>query len=115
LSSRVGGVRKSKIEQPRLVRSYKGCVPAERIAELVESRLLRPTADFSAPRNCGAAIICIFTPLDEGRPAELIFAVNTAGRSRSTSSRELVVLENITYHSITYELLLPLFDCPDSK
>jgi UDP-N-acetyl-D-glucosamine dehydrogenase len=103
-------VDRAKIEQLRAGRSYIGHIPAERIVRLVESSRLRPTADFSELRQCDAAIICVPTPLGEGRTPDLTFVVNTAQAVADHLHRgELVVLESTTYPGTTDEILLPLF------
>ncbi len=103
-------VDRAKIDQLRAGRSYIGHISAERIAHLVDSGHLRPTADFSALRDCDAAIICVPTPLGEGRTPDLTFVVNTAEAVAEHLHRgELVVLESTTYPGTTDEVLLPLF------
>ncbi len=104
-------VDRSKIEKLRAGRSYIGHIPAQRIARLVETRRLQPTADFSALRDCDAAIICVPTPLGEGRVPDLTFVVSTAEAVAENLHRgELVVLESTTYPGTTDEVLLPLFE-----
>ncbi len=104
-------VDRAKIEQLQAGRSYIGHIPARRIARLVESRRLRPTADFSQLRECDAAIICVPTPLGEGRTPDLTFVINTATAVAEHLHRgELVVLESTTYPGTTDEVLLPLFE-----
>jgi UDP-N-acetyl-D-glucosamine dehydrogenase len=100
----------AKIEQLRAGRSYIGHIPAARIARLVEGGRLRPTADFSVLRECDAAVICVPTPLGEGRAPDLTFVVNTAQAVADHLHRgQLVVLESTTYPGTTDEVLLPLF------
>ncbi len=103
-------IDRSKIDQLQAGRSYIGHIPADRIAQLVEGGRLRPTADFSALRDCDAAIICVPTPLGEGRMPDLTFVVNTAEAVAEHLHRgQLVVLESTTYPGTTDEVLLPLF------
>ncbi len=100
----------AKIEQLCAGHSYIGHIPAARIAHLVESGRLRPSADFSALRDCDAAVICVPTPLGEGRTPDLTFVINTAQAVAEHLHRgELVVLESTTYPGTTDEVLLPLF------
>jgi len=71
---------------------------------------LRASAEFSELRDCDAAIICVPTPLGEGRAPDLTYVENTA---RSVAEHlhpgQLVVLESTTYPGTTDEVLLPLF------
>ena len=70
-----------------------------------------PATDFSALRDCDAAIICVPTPLGEGRAPDLTFVVNTAKAvAEYLHPGELVVLESTTYPGTTDEVLLPLFE-----
>jgi len=62
-------------------------------------------------RECDAAIICVPTPLGEGRTPDLTFVINTATAVAAHLHRgELVVLESTTYPGTTDEVLLPLFE-----
>jgi UDP-N-acetyl-D-glucosamine dehydrogenase len=109
-------VDRSKVEQLQSGRSYIGHIPADRIARLLEAGRLRPTHDFSALCDCDAAIICVPTPLGEGRAPDLTFVVNTAQAVADHLHRgQLVVLESTTYPGTTDEVLLPLFERPGLK
>jgi UDP-N-acetyl-D-glucosamine dehydrogenase len=104
-------VDKAKIDQLREGRSYIGHIPAERIARLIKQRRLLPTTDFSELGNCDAAIICVPTPLGEGRIPDLTFVINTARAvAEYLHPGQLVVLESTTYPGTTDEVLLPLFE-----
>ncbi len=106
----------AKIEQLQAGRSYIGHISGERIAQLVKSRRLKPTTDFSLLRDCDAAIICVPTPLGEGRTPDLRFVINTATAVAEHLHRgELVVLESTTYPGTTDEILLPLFQSSGLK
>lgn len=101
----------SKIEHLLAGRSYIGHIPSQRIEQLVKSQRLKPTTDFSALRECDAAIICVPTPLGEGRTPDLTFVLNTAETvARYLHRGQLVVLESTTYPGTTDEVLLPLFE-----
>jgi UDP-N-acetyl-D-glucosamine dehydrogenase len=100
----------AKIEHLSAGRSYIGHIPAGRIARPVDSGGLKPTSDFAELRHCDAAIICVPTPLGEGRNPDLTFVINTARAVSAQLHRgELVVLESTTYPGTTDEVLLPLF------
>src|SRR5229473_807976 len=71
-------VDRAKIAQLQAGQSYIGHIPEQRIARLVECGRLRPSAEFSPLSDCDAAIICVPTPLGEGRAPDLTFVVNTA-------------------------------------
>jgi len=100
-----------KVEQLQAGRSYIGHIPAERIGRLVTGGRLRPSTEFSGLSECDAAIVCVPTPLGEGRTPDLTFVVNTAKAVAEYLHRgELVVLESTTYPGTTDEILLPLFE-----
>jgi UDP-N-acetyl-D-glucosamine dehydrogenase len=104
-------VDQAKIDQLQAGRSYIGHIPAERIGRLVKQDRLRPSTEFSRLRECDAAIICVPTPLGEGRAPDLTFVVNTAQAvAEHLHGGELVVLESTTYPGTTDEVLLPLFE-----
>ncbi len=101
----------AKIEHLQAGRSYIGHIPADRIAGLVKKGRLRPTKEFSLLSECDAAIVCVPTPLGEGRTPDLTYVVNTASAVAEYLHRgELVVLESTTYPGTTDEILLPLFE-----
>ncbi len=91
--------------------SYISHIPSERIAKLVEIGRLQPTADFARLKECDAAIICVPTPLGDGRAPDLTYVVNTAKAvAEHLHEGQLVVLESTTYPGTTDEVLLPLFE-----
>ena len=67
-----------KVAQLQAGRSYIGHIPAARIGRLVKDGRLRPSTEFSGLSECDAAIVCVPTPLGEGRTPDLTFVVNTA-------------------------------------
>jgi UDP-N-acetyl-D-glucosamine dehydrogenase len=104
-------IDQAKIEQLRTGRSYIGHIPAARIAALIDNGRLRPSADFTALGACDAAIICVPTPLGEGRTPDLTFVINTAKAvAEHLHPGQLVVLESTTYPGTTDEVLMPLFE-----
>jgi UDP-N-acetyl-D-glucosamine dehydrogenase len=104
-------VDSAKIEQLQAGRSYIAHIPSDRIAGLVGKGKLRPSKDFSLLGECDAAIVCVPTPLGEGRMPDLTFVVNTATTVAEYLHRgELVVLESTTYPGTTDEVLMPLFE-----
>lgn len=61
-------------------------------------------------------IICVSTPLGEGRNPDLTFIVNTARTiAEHLHAGQLVVLERTTYPGTTDEVLLPLFEASQLK
>ncbi len=101
----------SKIRKLTEGKSYIGHIPSQRIADLVRGGRLVPSTDFSRLRDCDAAIICVPTPLGEGKAPDLTYVTGTATTVAQHLHRgQLVVLESTTYPGTTDEVLLPLFE-----
>jgi UDP-N-acetyl-D-glucosamine dehydrogenase len=101
----------TKIERLQGGRSYIASIPSQRLASLVTKQVLLPTTDFDELSACDAAIICVPTPLGEGRTPDLTHVVNTATEvSRHLRPGQLVVLESTTYPGTTDEVVLPILE-----
>jgi UDP-N-acetyl-D-glucosamine dehydrogenase len=100
----------SKVQELRHGRSYIAHIDPARIERLANSGSFRASSDFSLLRECNAAIICVPTPLGEGRVPDLQYVESTALVVQSHLHRGmLVVLESTTYPGTTEEVLLPMF------
>jgi UDP-N-acetyl-D-glucosamine dehydrogenase len=98
-----------KIEKLRRGESYIGYIPADRISRLVVAGSFKPEDGFEALRDCDAAIICVPTPLGEGRAPDLSYVRATARDIAKRLHRgQLVVLESTTYPGTTDEVVLPI-------
>jgi UDP-N-acetyl-D-glucosamine dehydrogenase len=103
-------IDKAKVEALCDGRSYLGHLDAQRIERLVRMQTLRPTTDFDQLSSCDAAIICVPTPLGEGRTPDLTYVRQTAREISLRLSRgQLVVLESTTYPGTTDEVLREIF------
>jgi UDP-N-acetyl-D-glucosamine dehydrogenase len=72
---------------------------------------LAPTGDLSELGRCDAVLICVPTPLTEGREPDLSFVRRTTEDVARTLRRgQLVVLESTTYPGTTDELLRPILE-----
>jgi UDP-N-acetyl-D-glucosamine dehydrogenase len=101
----------TKIERLQRGRSYIASISSQRLSSLVTKQVLLPTADFEGLSACDAAIICVPTPLGEGRTPDLTHVVNTATEvSRRLRPGQLVVLESTTYPGTTDEVVLPILE-----
>ena len=91
--------------------SYIEQIPAARVRSIVESGALKTTSSFEQLARCDAAIICVPTPLGEGKSPELRHIVNT---TREIKQRlhpgQLVVLESTTYPGTTDEVIRGILD-----
>ena len=100
-----------KIEQLNSGHSYIGHIQDRTIQQLTTKRNFRATSDFSELSEMDAAIICVPTPLGEGRAPDLTYVLNTTAAVRSYLHRgQLVVLESTTYPGTTEEVLLPILE-----
>ena len=92
-------------------RSYIADVPSERLAPLVDARLVEATTSWDRLRAVEAVLICLPTPLTGHREPDLSAVL---GAAESLSSRlrsgQLVVLESTTYPGTTREELAPVLE-----
>jgi UDP-N-acetyl-D-glucosamine dehydrogenase len=91
-----------KVEKLNAGESYILHIESARIQEQRENGRFEGTVDFSKISECGAVIICVPTPLGEGRTPDLSYVLAT-GRSIAPHLRQgtLVVLESTTYPGTT--------------
>ena len=87
----------AKVDRLNAGQSYILHLPAARIAAVVESKKFSATTDFARVRECEAVILCLPTPLKNGREPDLSFILNTARAIAPHLQRgTLVVLESTT-------------------
>ena len=100
----------SKVRELRHGRSYIAHIDPARIYRLIAAGNFRASSDFLLLAECDAAIICVPTPLGEGRVPDLQYVEATARAVKSQLHRGmLVVLESTTYPGTTEEVLMPMF------
>jgi UDP-N-acetyl-D-glucosamine dehydrogenase len=103
-------VDESKVQELRHGRSYIAHIDPSRIEHLAAAGNFRASSDFLLLAECNAAIICVPTPLGEGRVPDLQYVEATGRTVQSHLHRGmLVVLESTTYPGTTEEVLLPMF------
>ncbi len=117
-------VDSTKIERLQRGESYLRHIPSERVERLLvpkssveppapdghRSRLL-PTRDWSNLRYCDAILICVPTPLTEGREPDLSCVTATAETvADHLRAGQLVVLESTTYPGTTDEVVRPILE-----
>jgi UDP-N-acetyl-D-glucosamine dehydrogenase len=117
-------VDEAKVNKIRSGESYIRHIPAARIESLLPSaqtldafasrrgtRGLFPALDFSGLALCDAIVICVPTPLTEGREPDLSFVrATTATVARYLRPGQLVVLESTTYPGTTDEVVRPILE-----
>ena len=98
----------AKVESLRAGRSYIGHIASERIAALRDRGKFEATVDFSRLVEADAILICVPTPLGEGREPDLSAVVNTGrGIGKYLREGQLVILESTTYPGTTRDVLRP--------
>ncbi len=81
--------------------SYIFHIAAERIQKALSAKKFSATTDFDRLRECEAILICVPTPLKNGKP-DLSFILNTGKKiSQRLQRGQLVVLESTTYPGTT--------------
>ena len=92
----------AKVESLNAGRSYILHIPAEEIAAMTGTGAFAATTDFSRVQECAAVIICVPTPLVNGRDPDLSYVLNT-GRAIAPHLQkgQLVCLESTTYPGTT--------------
>ncbi len=93
-----------KVQKLNAGQGYLHHVDTADLGSLVADGKLRASTDFSEISGCGAAIICVPTPLDRHREPDLSYVLDT-GRAMAPHLRKgiLVVLESTTYPGTTDE------------
>lgn len=101
----------AKVDRLNARESYILHLSATRIAAVVESKKFSATTDFARVRECEAVILCLPTPLKNGREPDLSFILDTARAIAPQLQRgTLVVLESTTYPGTTEDELRPVLE-----
>jgi UDP-N-acetyl-D-glucosamine dehydrogenase len=104
-------VDQRKADQINDGESYIGDVASSVIKELVDSKTLRATTDFSNLKDCDAVIICVPTPLRKTKEPDVSYILAAAEEIKKyLHPGQLVILESTTYPGTTDEVLLPMFE-----
>src|ERR1041385_1757836 len=99
----------AKVEKLGADQSYIRHIEAERIVK-ARSRF-RASTDFSELGSCDAIIVCVPTPLSEGRDPDLSYVAATAQTiAKHLRANQLVVLESTTYPGTTEEVVQPILE-----
>ncbi len=107
---------KAKVDALLAGRSYIRHVDSERLRALVRAEPaaageFHPTGDYSLLSRCDAILICVPTPLTEGRDPDLSYVRKTAETiSEHILPGQLVVLESTTYPGTTEEVVAPILE-----
>ncbi len=95
-------VDQKKVDTLKAGQTYIKHIPAEEVAEMVDSGHFEPTTDFSSVNGVDAILICVPTPLSKQREPDLSYVIATAeGIAPHLSKGTLVTLESTTYPGTT--------------
>jgi UDP-N-acetyl-D-glucosamine dehydrogenase len=91
--------------------SYIDAVPASRLAEILQAKRFRASAQFEDLPACDVIVVCVPTPLTRNRDPDLSFVTSTArlvaGQIRPG---QLVVLASTTFPGTTTEIVKPILE-----
>jgi UDP-N-acetyl-D-glucosamine dehydrogenase len=101
----------AKVDRLQRGESYIGHICPERIAELIGGGRFEATCDARRFAEADVLIICVPTPLGEGREPDLSYIVKTGQALRPhLRPGQLIVLESTTYPGTTEEVLRPILE-----
>jgi UDP-N-acetyl-D-glucosamine dehydrogenase len=99
----------AKVERLDQGQSYIRHIEPSRI--VAAGKRFRATTDFRALTDCDAIIVCVPTPLTEGREPDLSYVSRTAETiAEHLRAGQLVVLESTTYPGTTEEVMQPILE-----
>ena len=104
-------VQKEKVDMVNSGMNYIGDVVNEDLKKLVDSGMLRATADFADAAKCDCVCICVPTPLDAHQQPDLSYVRSSTESLVPYVHKEmLVVLESTTYPGTTEEMIKPILE-----
>jgi len=104
-------VQQSRVKMVNDGNNYIGDVVNEDLKAIVESNLLKATADFSEMAHADCVCICVPTPLDEHQQPDISYVEASAKSIVPYMHKDmLIVLESTTYPGTTEELLKPILE-----
>jgi len=104
-------VQKEKVEMVNAGENYIGDVVSEDLTELVDSKMLSATSDYSFMKDVDFIAICVPTPLDKYQQPDISYVKSsTMEIAKYLKKGSIVVLESTTYPGTTEELIKPLLE-----
>lgn len=98
-----------KVDAINQGKNYIGDVDDTVLAELVQSKTLSATTDFSRLAECDFISICVPTPLGKGKVPDISFIIAAVTEVRNYLRKEqVIILESTTYPGTTAEVVLPI-------
>lgn len=104
-------VQQSKVEMVNKAQNYIGDVVDSDLKELVDSKMLSATTDFSFVKDVDFIAICVPTPLDKHQQPDISYVKNSSIEiAKYLTKGTMVVLESTTYPGTTEELIKPILE-----
>ena len=104
-------VQDEKVKLVNEGHKYIGDVVDSDLKELVESKMLTATTDFSFVKGVDFVAICVPTPLDTHQQPDISYVKSsTEAISKYLTKGTMVVLESTTYPGTTEELIKPILE-----
>lgn len=104
-------VQPSKVDMVNQGHNYIGDVVDSDLKELVETKRLSATTDYTFIKEVDFIAICVPTPLDEHQEPDISFVRDSAiAVSKNLKHGTMVVLESTTYPGTTEELIKPILE-----
>lgn len=104
-------VQDEKVKLVNEGHNYIGDVVDSDLKELVESKMLTATTDFSFVKDVDFVAICVPTPLDTHQQPDISYGKSsTEAISKYLTKGTMVVLESTTYPGTTEELIKPILE-----
>ncbi len=109
-------VQQSKVDLVNKGENYIGDVIADELSEVVDSKKLSATTDFSLISEVDFVAICVPTPLDSFKQPDITYVKKSTEMVAQYLKKEtMVVLESTTYPGTTEELLRPILESTGLK
>ncbi len=91
-------------------------VPDTILGQLIKSKQIRITDDFSILSEVDTINICVPTPLDENRTPDMQYIISAVENvAQNMQSEQLIILESTTYPGTTEEVVLPRLQANSCK
>lgn len=104
-------IQKEKVEMVNKGINYIGDVVDSELSDLVKSKMLQATNDFSFVKDVDFIAICVPTPLDDHQQPDISYVENSSREiAKYIKKGMMIVLESTTYPGTTEELLKPIFE-----
>ncbi len=104
-------IDKRKVEQLNSGENYIADVSDNNLKQLVSSKKIRATNDFSIITKIDAVIICVPTPLNKLKDPDVSYILNVLDQlTKYVHTDMFISLESTTYPGTTRELILPALE-----